>query len=431
MIPRYTPPEMGRLWTDQHKYETWLQVEIAACNAHAKLGNVPKDSAERVAAKATFDIDRIDELEKELNHDVIAFLTSVADSIGDDSRHVHLGMTSSDMLDTALAMVLVEAGALIRERLVKLRDIIAEQARKHKDTLMMGRSHGVFAEPITFGLKMGMWHEEVKRGITRLDHAIESVRVGQVSGAVGTYAFIDPQVEQLVCAELNLQPASVSTQILQRDRHAEYMTVLALIGASLEKFANEVRLLQRTDVGEVTEPFGKGQKGSSAMPHKKNPITCERVSGLARILRTNALAAIENVALWHERDITHSSVERVILPDSTILLYYMLGLFNRVMEGLQVHADRMQSNIELSKGTIYSQSVLLALTGHGMRREDAYRVVQKHAHTLAETGKDFRTSVREDEAVRELLTDAELDACFDPKNFVRHVDTILQRTGIL
>jgi adenylosuccinate lyase len=367
----------------------------------------------------------------ELNHDVIAFLTSVADSIGDDSRYVHLGMTSSDMLDTALALVLVEAGGLIREKLVELRDIIARLARAHKDTIMMGRSHGVFAEPITFGLKMAMWHEEIKRGLARLDSAIETVRTGQVSGAVGTFAFIDPRIEGMVCEELGLKPATVSTQILQRDRHAEFVTTLALIGASLEKFANEIRLLQRTDVGEVVEPFGKKQKGSSAMPHKKNPITCERVSGLARVLRGNALAAMENIALWHERDITHSSVERVILPDSTILLHYMLHLFCRVMDGLVVNADRMRANIELSQGTIYSQSVLLALTEKGMRREDAYRVVQRHAHTLAETGRDFRTSLRDDTEVLALLTPDELEACFNPGLFVRHVDMILRRSGLL
>jgi len=431
MIARYTRPEMGRLWTDGHKYETWLRVEIAACNAQAKLGVIPRDAADRIAANAACDADRIEELDRELNHDVIAFLTSVAESLGDDSRYVHVGMTSSDLLDTALALVLVDAGALIRDKLVALRESVRKQARTHQQTIMMGRSHGIFAEPITFGLKMAVWDQEIGRGLDRLDRALDVVRVGQVSGVVGTYAFIDPQVEALVCEELGLQPAPVSTQILQRDRHAEFMTTLALIGASLEKFATEIRHLQRTEVGEVTEPFGTKQKGSSAMPHKKNPITCERVAGLARILRTNALAAMENIALWHERDITHSSVERVILPDSTILLHYMLDLLGGVVDGLVVNAERMQQNIELSRGAIFSQSVLLALTDKGMRREDAYRLVQEHAHTLNETGRDFRTSVREDPRVAGRLAPEEIEACFDAGRFVRQVDAIFERTGLL
>ncbi|MCG3118608.1 MAG: Adenylosuccinate lyase [bacterium] len=436
MIPRYTLPEMGRIWSDENKFAIWLQVEILACEAQAELGVVPKAAVEVIKAKARFDSQRVLEIEETTKHDVIAFLTNVAEYVGPESRYIHLGMTSSDLLDTALAVQMRQAGLLLLEKLQILRDAIRQQALAHKTTVCIGRSHGVHAEPTTFGLKMAVWFAEVNRQLERLQHAIATVSTGKISGAVGTFAHIDPAVEAYVCQKLDLQPAPVSTQIVQRDRHAEFLNTLALIGASLEKFAVEIRSLQRTEILEAEEPFRKGQKGSSAMPHKRNPITCERIAGLARLLRGNAMTALENVALWHERDISHSSAERVILPDSTILLDYMLHQFTRVVRDLQVYPDNMRRNLERTGGLIFSQQVLLALAQKGMTREEAYRHVQELAMAvwtdLSAAGKPagFQERLRSDKTIRQYLNEDEIHQCFDLNKNLRHVDTIYQRLGL-
>lgn len=430
MIQRYTRPEMGTLWTDESRFHTWLEVELYACEAQAELGLIPREAIPVIREKADFSVDRIAELERTLNHDVIAFLTNVAEHVGEYSRYVHLGLTSSDVVDTALSSVTRRAGLLLREGMVALRDAIAVRAREHKYTPVMGRTHGIHAEPMTFGLKLAMWHEEMQRNLLRIDRAIETISFGKLSGAVGTYANIDPFVERYVCEKMQLKPSPISTQVLQRDRHAEFLSTIAIIGGSLEKFATEVRHLQKTEVLEAEEYFSPGQKGSSAMPHKRNPITCERVAGMARLLRGYALAAFEDQALWHERDITHSSVERVILPDATIALDYMLAKMKGIVEKLLVYPENMLRNINGTRGLIFSQQVLLALTKAGMLREDAYRVVQSHAMRVWREDVHLRALLAADPEVTSRLSASELDACFDPSRSTKYVDFIFERLGL-
>jgi adenylosuccinate lyase len=427
MIERYQTPEMAGLWADDGRFEIWRDVEVAACEALAELGEIPAEAARTIREKAGFDVARIHEIEATTNHDVIAFLTSMAEHIGPDSRWVHLGMTSSDLLDTTLAVQCQRAGRLILDELDRLITATTARAVEHKRTVMIGRSHGVHAEPTTFGLKLLVWVDELKRDRARLSAAIERVAVGQISGPVGTFAHIGPEVEARVCAHFDLGVSPVSTQVVQRDRHAEFLNAIALCGATLETMAIEIRHLQRTEVREAEEPFGKGQKGSSAMPHKRNPILCERLTGMARLLRTNAQAAIENVALWHERDISHSSVERVILPDSTTLLHYMLRKTVPLIEGLRVFPERMRENLESTGGLYHSGAILLALAREGLTREEAYRIVQAAAMRSWEEGRPFEEVARaDDELTRHLDADA-LDACFDLQRHLRHVDTIFAR----
>lgn len=430
MIDRYTLPEMGSVWEARNRFQKMLDVEIYACEAMVDLGMVPREAYEDIKNKAGFEISRIEEIEAVTRHDVIAFLTAVGEKVGDASKYIHMGMTSSDVLDTALSSQMKEAAELLIARLRKLRDVLADKAKKHKYTLEVGRTHGIHAEPVTFGLKMALWTMEVDRCIERLLKAKEVISVGKISGAVGTFANIDPQVEEHVCHRLDLKPALVSTQVIQRDRHAEFVTTLALIGSSLEKFATEIRNLQRTDIMEVEEAFAKGQKGSSAMPHKKNPITVERVAGLSRVLRGNALAAMENVSLWHERDITHSSVERVIIPDSCILLDYMLHLFINVMENLNVHADNMRQNLNKTLGLVFSQRILLALVDKGILRETAYEWVQRNALHAWQTKTDFEYMVLQDQDIMNHLTKDEVDNLFDYDYHIRYIDFIFERAGL-
>jgi adenylosuccinate lyase len=430
MIDRYTRQVMGRIWTEENKFRIWLEIEILACEAQAALGVIPREAAAAIRQKARFSTSRISEIEREVKHDVIAFLTNVGEHVGAESRYIHLGMTSSDVLDTALAVQMKQSGELLLEDLRALATVLAHRAHEFKDTVMVGRTHGIHAEPTTFGLKLALWYDETRRNIRRLGEAVTAISVGQISGAVGTYEHLDPSVEEYVCGKLGLGAAPISTQILQRDLHAEFMTTLALVGSSLEKFATEIRHLQKTEVLEAEEYFSKGQKGSSAMPHKRNPITCERVAGLARVLRGNAQAAMENVALWHERDITHSSVERIIIPDSCILLDYMLSTFTGVIEQLLVYPENMMKNMQRTRGLIFSQSVLLALTAKGMKREDAYARVQQHAMDVWRSEKSFADLLGSDPAIRKYLTEEELAGIFDLRKSVRHVDTIFKRVGL-
>ncbi len=430
MIPRYTRPEMGGIWTDRSKFAAWLEIEMLACEAQASLGKIPPEVIPAIRAKAGFDVRRIEEIEAEVKHDVIAFLTSVGEHVGPDARYIHIGMTSSDLLDTGLALQLKQSGDLLLRDLQMLSDVLSRRAKEFKYTIMMGRTHGIHAEPITFGLKLALWYDETLRNRARLERAREAVAVGQISGAVGTYEHLDPCVEEYVCKKLGLRPAPISTQIVQRDSHAEFLTTLAIIAGSLEKFATEIRHLQKTEVREVEEFFSKKQKGSSAMPHKRNPITCERIAGLARIIRGNAHAALENIALWHERDITHSSVERIIFPDSCILVDYMIETFRGVIESLIVYPERMKKNLLLTHGLIYSQAVLLALTERGMKREDAYGIVQKHAMEVWGSEKNFEDALKADPAVTGVIPEKELGKMFDPSASLRHVDEIFQRVGL-
>jgi adenylosuccinate lyase len=421
---------MAKIWDDQNRFEVWLEIEILACEAQEQLGVIPKEAVGVIRSKAKFDVGRVLEIENEVKHDVIAFLTNVGEYVGPESRFIHLGMTSSDVLDTALAVQMKQSAELLLKDLEALRAALAKRASEFKHTPMIGRTHGIHAEPITLGLKFALWYAETKRNIDRLKNALQTIAVGQVSGAVGTYAHLDPFVERYVCDKLGLKPAPISTQVLQRDRHAEFMNTLAVCGCSLEKFATEIRHLQRTEVLEAEEYFSKGQKGSSAMPHKRNPITCERIAGLSRVLRGNALAAMENVALWHERDITHSSVERVIIPDSCILLDYMLAQFTKIVEQLLVYPDHMQANINRTHGLIFSQDVLLALTKKGMKREDAYRIVQEEAMKVWKNGQDFGKLLEQREEVTRHLSKAELDELFDPRRSLEQVDYIFQQVGL-
>jgi adenylosuccinate lyase len=427
MIPRYTRPGMGKLWERENIYQKWLDVEIAVCEAWAELGEIPADELSIIRGKARFDVKRIDEIEKVVRHDVIAFLTSVAQSLGPESRFIHKGLTSSDILDTALAILMREACDIIMKDIRDLMDVIKRQAYRYKDTPMIGRSHGVHAEPMTFGLKFALWYEDMKRNLVRIKNARVAINVGKLSGAVGTFSNIPPLIEEKVCRKLRMKPEPVATQVVQRDRHAEYLTALALIAASVEKIAVEIRHLQRTEVLEAEEPFMAGQKGSSAMPHKRNPIGCENLSGLARLVRSNAMAAIENIALWHERDISHSSVERVVIPDSSILVDYMLERLRGILEKLHVYPKRMKENMARSYGLYNSQRVLLALLGKGLTREKAYEIVQKNALKSWKTGIQFRKLLLKDKEVKQYLTAKEIDNIFDLGYYLKNVDYIFQR----
>jgi adenylosuccinate lyase len=431
MIERYSRPEMARLWSQDAKYDAWLKVELAVCEVYAKRGVIPADALGRIKAKARVDAARIDEIEARTRHDVIAFLTNLEESIGADSRYVHVGMTSSDVLDTALALQLQQACDVLLADLERFRRALRALALAHKGTLCVGRSHGIHAEPMVFGLKPALWFAEAGRNIERLKRGKEAVGVGKISGAIGTFAHVDPDVEEEVCRLLGLEPDPISTQVVQRDRHAELCGVLAVIAASLEKVAVEIRSLQRTEILEVEEPFAEGQKGSSAMPHKRNPVGSENVSGLARLVRTNALAAFENVALWHERDISHSSVERVILPDSTILVDYMLHRMTGIIEGLQVYPERMKENMEQSYGLMFSQRVLLKLADTGLPRQHAYEIVQRNAMRAWQERTSFKALLEADPEVTARLQPADLAACFEPAWYLRNVDSIYRRAGLL
>lgn len=427
MIPRYSRDKMSSVWSPENRYQKWLDIEILACEAMAAKGDIPADALKNIKANAGFDIARIDEIERQTKHDVIAFLTSVTEKVGPDGRFIHMGLTSSDILDTSLAVMLKEAAEILLEDMDLLLAALRGKAFLHKTTLMIGRSHGIHAEPITFGLKMALWHQEMVRNRDRLARAKDTISTGKISGAVGTFSFIDPGIEEYVCRKLGLKPAPVSSQIIQRDRHAEYFSTLAIIASSLDKFAQEIRLLQRTEVREAEEFFSPGQKGSSAMPHKRNPVLSENISGLARLMRSYALAAMEDVPLWHERDISHSSVERVIGPDATILLDFMLSRFTGLIEKLVVYPDRMKNNLEMTHGVIFSQMVLLKLIDKGMSREDAYAVVQKNAMKSWQEGVAFQGLLLEDRNVMSLISRDELASVFRTENFIKHIDYIFNR----
>lgn len=427
MIPRYSRERMAAVWSPENRYRTWLDIEIRACEAMARRGEIPAASLRRIKARAGFDVARIDEIEKTTKHDVIAFLTSVTEKVGEDGRFIHMGLTSSDILDTSLAILLREAAGILIEDLDQLLEVLKKKAFAHKQTVMIGRSHGIHAEPITFGLKMALWHQEMQRNRERMVRARETVSCGKIAGAVGTFSFVDPAVEAYVCRKLGLKPAPVSSQIVQRDRHAEFFSTLAIVASSIDKFAQEIRLLQRTEVREAEEYFSPGQKGSSAMPHKRNPVLSENLSGLSRLLRAYALAALENVALWHERDISHSSVERVIGPDATILLDFMLSRFTGMIDQLVVYPDRMRSNVEMTHGVIYSQMVLLKLIEKGMSREAAYAVVQRNAMKSWERGIAFQSLLRKDREVMGCLRAEDLDRLFRVEHFLKNVDFIFDR----
>jgi adenylosuccinate lyase len=431
MIERYTLPEMGAVWTDEARMRAWLAVEIAAVKAWAKLGKVPAAAVADIEAKAAFDVARVNEIEQVTNHDVIAFLTNVAEHVGDSSKYIHYGMTSSDMLDTGLALQIKQAGELLQRDLRALGEVLKRRALELRDTVQVGRTHGVHAEPITFGMKLGIWAFETKRDLERLARVTDQAAVGKISGAVGAYNHIDPRVEELVCAELGIGFEPISSQVVQRDRHACFLSALAIVGAGIERQAVEVRHLQRTEVREAEEAFGKGQKGSSAMPHKRNPILSERMAGCARVLRGNAMAGMENVALWHERDISHSSAERIILPDSCILLDYMLQKWTKLMDGLVVDAGRMRANLDLSHRLVFSEAVLLALIDKGMLREDAYKVVQESAMRAWQEGLDFGGLIAANAGVQAVMTDEEIDAVLDPGRHAAGRDVIFARLEAL
>ena len=427
MIPRYTLPEMGALWEPEYKFNTWLKIEILVCEALAHRREIPASAVSEIKKKAKFDIARIDEIEKEVKHDVIAFLTCVSENVGEANRYMHLGLTSSDILDTTLAVQLKDAAKLILKELESFRDAVREQAFRTKDVPTIGRSHGIHAEPLTFGLKLAVWYEETCRNIERLKRARERIAYGQISGAVGTFSCIDPAVEEYVCKKLGLKPAPVSTQVIQRDRHAEFFTTLAIIASSIEKFATEIRHLQRTEVLEVEEFFSGGQKGSSAMPHKRNPIISEQMSGLARVVRANSLAAMENVPLWHERDISHSSVERVIGPDSTILVHYMLRKMTGLVQKMIVYPKNMRKNLELTGGLCFSQTVLLALVRKGLTREEAYQLVQRNAMRAWKGKGSFLSLLKRDSKIKKYLSGKELGQVFNLKTQLKNVDKIFKR----
>lgn len=427
MISRYTRPEMGKIWDIQTKYKKWLDVEIAVCEAWAELGEIPEDALKVIKKKAGFDVKEIDEIEKVVKHDVIAFLTSVARHVGPESRFIHKGLTSSDILDTALALQMREAADLIIKDIKELMEVIKGKAYKYKNTVMIGRSHGVHAEPTTFGLKCALWYEDMRRNLSRMRNAKEVISIGKLSGAVGTFSNILPEIEEKVCKRLGLKPEPVATQVVQRDRHAEYLIILALIAASIEKIAVEIRHLQRTEVLEAEEPFVAGQRGSSAMPHKRNPVGCENLSGLARLVRTNAFAGIENIALWHERDISHSSVERVIIPDNTILVDYMLTRLKGILSGLHVYPKRMKENLAKSYGLYNSQRVMLALIDKGLTRDEAYDIVQRNAMLSWKRGIAFKNVLLKDKEVRKYLIPKEIDNIFDLGYYLKNVDYIYKR----
>lgn len=431
MIERYSRPEMANIWDLENKYRCWLDVELAVCRAHNKLGNIPDEDLKIIEEKANFSVKRIDEIEEEVKHDIIAFLTSVAEYVGEPSRYIHMGMTSSDVLDTAMALQLKQANVIISRDIQAVIDSIRQKAIEHKDTVCIGRSHGIHAEPTTFGHKMALWLDIMQRNQNRFRLVAEEINVGMISGPVGTFSNITPQIEEMVCEDLGLKPANVSTQVIQRDLHANYMSTLALIATTIEQFCIELRHLQRTEVLEVEEGFSKGQKGSSAMPHKKNPISGENLTGLARLIRSNSIAALENIPLWHERDISHSSVERVIFPDSTILMNYMLNRFKTLVDNLQVYPENMLRNTRLYGGVIYSQKVMLALCNKGMLREDAYRLVQENAHKAWNNPEgDFKANLYNDFRITEKLSPEEIEKCFAPEEYLGNIGKIYERVGI-
>ena len=429
MIERYSRPQMKSVWSDENKFNKWLEVEIAVCEAWAELGVIPREAVPKIKM-ARVNLKRMEEILKETHHDVTAFLGSVATSLGNESRFIHFGLTSSDVIDTALSLQLIEAIEILNQDIKELISVLAHQAIKHKYTAMIGRTHGIHAEPLSFGLKLALWTEEMKRNRQRLAAAKRAIIVGKISGAVGTYATLLPELEEKVCARLGLSPAPVSNQIIQRDRHAQFTTTLAIIASSLEKFATEVRALQRTEVREVEEPFGASQTGSSAMPHKRNPELCERICGLARLLRGYALTSMENIALWHERDISHSSTERIILPDSCLILDYCLSLFASVMRGLQVYPQRMKRNIDLTKGLVFSQRVMLTLIDKGISRQKAYELVQRNAMKAWEKNRDFLKLLKADTEVTAVLPPEELEPLFNEQYYLRYIDDIFKRVGL-
>jgi len=430
MIERYTLSKMGSIWTDEHKFEIMLKIEILACEAMCKLGKIPKKSVEKIKKNAKFDIEEIRELEAKTKHDIVAFINNVGKYIGPEAQYLHMGMTSSDLLDTTLSVQCVEACDLLLADVKKFLSALKKQCKKYKDTTCVARTHGVHAEPTTLGLKLATWYDETRRNYARLERAREEISLGKMSGAVGTYANIDPSVEEYVCEKLGLKPVNIATQIISRDIHCQFLNTIALIGSSLDKFATEIRALQKTELREIEEPFFKGQVGSSAMPHKRNPITCERISGLSRLLRSNAQAAFENINLWHERDISHSSVERVIIPDSTIALNYMFHKFTPIIEGLLVYPKNMIESLTKTKGLIYSQRVLLELMSKGLTREEAYEIIQRCAMQVWDESSDFRDVLVRDRKVRKYLKESEINTCFDIKYYTRHRDYIFKRIGI-
>jgi adenylosuccinate lyase len=430
VIDRYSRPEMANLWTLEQRYYWWLQVEILACEAWAELGVIPREDVEKIRNNARFDVNRVLEIEKETRHDVVAFTRAVSESLGPERKWVHYGLTSTDVVDTALSAQIQKAVAIIRSDMEQMLETLKGLAKEHKYTVMMGRTHGVHAEPTTFGLKVALWYAEMVRNLERFDAAAERIRYGKISGAVGTYANVDPRVEEYVCKRLGLKPAPISTQTLQRDRHAEFIFTLSLIGTTLDKIATEIRGLQKSEVREVEEPFYKGQKGSSAMPHKRNPVSCEQISGLARVLRGYVVPALEDVPLWHERDISHSSVERIIIPDATILVDYLLNRMNRILKDLNVYPENMKRNMERTFGLPFSQRVLTALIDKGVSREEAYDAVQPCAMQAWQEGRSFYDIVKDAPLVRENLSPEELQACFDPSWHLKHVDTIFERLGL-
>lgn len=427
MIERYTRPKMGSIWTEENKYQKWLEVELAVCEAWAELGQIPPEALEQIKEKASFSIEQIAEIEKVVKHDVIAFLTSVSEKVGDAARYIHLGLTSYDVVDTALSLLIKESLLQIQKDLISLKDEIKTQALRHKKTVMVGRTHGVHAEPITFGVKLLVWHEEVKRHLNRIVQALEVISVGRISGSVGTYIHLDPKVETIALSKLGLEPAKVSTQILQRDRHAEVLSALALISSSLDKFAVEIRHHQRTEVLEIEEPFTKGQKGSSSMPHKKNPVRTERISGLSRLIRANLQVALENVSLWHERDISHSSAERIIFPDSFILTDFILSEMIEIIKNWTVYPEKMEENINLTRGLIFSQSVLIALTKKNISREQAYQWIQKNSLRAWKEKLDFKELILSDPEVKKVLSPEEIDNCFSLQPYLEKIDYIFER----
>lgn len=430
MIDRYTYPEMGRIWTDENEFQTILKVEIYAAEIMGELGQIPAAAVPVIRDRAKFSMKRLREIEEVTHHDILAFLQAVAENVGDEAKYIHMGLTSTDVKDTALGSMMKEAADIILDDLEKFRQVLKRRAAEHKHTVMIGRTHGIHAEPITLGLKFALWLDEIERNIERMKKAKETVAIGKVSGAVGTYANIDPRVEEYICDKMGIKAAKLATQVIQRDRHAELMTTLAIIASSLDKFATEVRNLQRTDIREVEEYFHPGQKGSSAMPHKRNPITCERVAGLARVVRGNAVAALENVALWHERDITHSSVERIILPDSFALVDYMLKKFTNIVDKLLVYPETMRANMDKTGGLVFSQRILLALVDKGVVREEAYKWVQRNAMAKWMDGADFKTNIINDEEIKKYLSAADIEAAFEYTYYLRHIDTIMARFGL-
>jgi adenylosuccinate lyase len=427
MIPRYSRPEMARIWSDENRFQTWLKVELAATEVLTERGVVPPQALDAIRRKARFEVARIEAIEKEVQHDVIAFVSCVAESVGPEGRWIHYGLTSSDVVDTALSMLMRDGCDLILEDLQALQTVLRSRAFEFKDAPMIGRTHGVHAEPMTFGLKLALWHDQLGRDHARLRRARATIAVGKLSGAVGTFSHLPPEVEEAVCQRLGLVPSPIASQVLQRDRHAEVLTALAILAASLETFATEIRALQKTEVRELEEPFGDKQKGSSAMPHKRNPVGCEQITGLARLVRANALAALENVALWHERDISHSSVERVIIPDSFLATDHMLRRFTSIVKGLAVNVERMQRNLGSSRGLVFSGQLLLELTATGMRREDAYRIVQGHAMEAWKAEGDFRQRVSDDPEIRSAMSQAAIDDVFNLDRYLGHVDAIFRR----